>query len=533
MIAENNLVLKNGIFHTLDARRPLAPAAAIRGNQILFIGSNEEAEAIFAGEVYTAVNLKQAAVIPGLTDAHVHFEWYSTGLQAIDAETPTLEEVLGKVEERTRSIPQGKWITGYGWNHNVWGENFPSAGQLDRVSPHHPVALVAKSAHASWVNSAALRLAGITDTTPNPPGGQIVRDPAGKATGLLLEEAMRLVDRIIPSPTPEELVEMVRQGMENANRLGLTGIHDMDQPSVFRAFQSLQRTGQLTLRVNKSIPLAYLEQAIAAGFQTGFGNDLLHIGPVKMFADGALGPKTAWMLSGYDSSPEDRGISTTDIEVIYESVLKANTNGLATAIHAIGDRANREILNIYAEVKRTQPFTGMRNRIEHVQLLSLEDSGRLAELGVIASMQPIHATSDMDIAEKHWGSRLAGAYAWKTQLEKGAVLAFGSDCPVETMNPLAGIHAAVTRRRADGSPGPDGWRSEQRLTVEEAVRGYTIGPAYAAGMEDRLGILAPGYLADMTILDRDIFTIDPMEILNTRVLGTIVDGKFAWRDASL
>jgi len=239
------------------------------------------------------------------------------------------------------------------------------------------------------------------------------------------------------------------------------------------------------------------------------------------------------MLAGYDSAPEDTGIATTDVEVLCEAVLKANSNGLAVAIHAIGDRANREILDIYAEAKKQLPDTGLRNRIEHVQLLSPEDIGRLAELGVIASMQPIHATSDMDIAEKHWGTRLSGAYALKSQLKNGAMLALGSDCPVETADPLVGIHAAVTRRRADGTPGPEGWLPAERLTVEEAVKGYTQGPAYAAGMEDRLGTIAEGYLADMTILDKDIFSIDPMNILKTEVLGTIVDGKFVWRSGKI
>lgn len=533
MSFSDNLVLVNGVFHTLNSDQPSASAMAIRGERIVYVGDAIGAKAVFAGEKSEVIDLKGATVIPGLTDAHLHFEMYSMGLLAINAETPTIDEVLAEVEKRARSFPEGKWITGYGWNHNVWGGEFPTAEMLDRVAPRHPVALGAKSGHASWVNSAAMRLAGITNDTPNPPGGQIMRDSSGKATGLMLEEAIYLVEKLIPAPTVDELVEAVKQGMKNANRLGLTGIHDLDQPSVFRAFQKLHKDGKLTLRVNKGIPLAYLDQVVSAGLYSGFGDDMLHLGSVKMFADGALGPKTAWMLAGYDTAPADTGIPTTDIEVICESVLKANANGLSVAIHAIGDRANREVLDVYAEAKKRLPGTGLRNRIEHVQLLSPEDLGRLAELGVIASMQPIHATSDMYIADKHWGNRVSGAYAWKTQLEKGAVLALGSDSPVETIDPLQGIHAAVTRRRADGTPAPEGWRPEQRLTVEEAVKGYTQGPAYAAGMEDRLGTLATGYLADLTILDKDIFSIDPMDILSTSVLGTVVDGKFVWRSEKI
>lgn len=533
MTNKKNLVLFNGVIRTLNDAKPVVSAVAVRDGKFIYTGDVAGAKAIFSNEPFESVDLKGALVIPGLTDAHLHFEYYAMMLQNINAELPTPEDVVAEVEKRAKSTPEGKWITGFGWNHNVWGGQFPTAAMLDKVAPRHPVSLQAKSGHAIWVNSAALKAVGITDDTPDPHGGQILRDTAGKATGVILEEAMWLVDRNIPSPTTDELAEAVISAMQTANKMGLTGVHDLDQPSVFKAFQKLHKTGKLTLRVNKGIPLAYLDQVISAGLYTGFGDDMLHLGPVKMFADGALGPKTAWMLAGYDSAPQDTGIATTDIEVLCESVLKANSNGLAVAIHAIGDRATREILNIYEEAKKQLPDTGLRNRIEHVQLLAPEDRGRLAELGVIASMQPIHATSDMDIAEKHWGTRLSGAYALKTQLKHGAVLALGSDCPVETADPLVGIHAAVTRRRADGTPGPEGWLPAERLTVEEAVKGYTQGPAYACGMEDRLGTIAEGYLADMTILDKDIFTIDSMDILKTSVLATIVDGKFAWRGSSL
>jgi len=533
MTVKSNLVLFNGAIHTMNDSQPLVSALAVRDGKFIFVGDADGAKAVFGKEAYEVVDLKGATVIPGLTDAHLHFEYYSMMLQNINAELPKPEDVVAEVEKRAKTLPEGKWITGFGWNHNKWGGEFPTAELLDAVAPHHPVSLQAKSGHAIWVNTAALRAVGITDTTPDPQGGQILRDAAGKATGVILEEAMWQVDRNIPMPTTDELAKAIEFGMQTANKRGLTGVHDLDQPSVFKAFQKLKKEGKLTLRVNKGIPLAYLDQVIAAGLYSGFGDDMLHLGPVKMFSDGALGPKTAWMLAGYDSAPDDTGIATTDIEVLCDSVLKANANGLAVAIHAIGDRATREILNIYAEVKKQLPNTGLRNRIEHVQLLAPEDLGRLGELGVIASMQPIHATSDMYIADKHWGSRVAGAYALKTQLEKGAVLALGSDCPVETLDPLVGIHAAVTRRRADGTPGPEGWRPEQRLTVEEAVKGYTQGPAYACGMEDRLGTIKEGYLADLTILDKDIFTIDPMDILQTEVLGTVVDGNFVWRSEKI
>ena len=357
-----------------------------------------------------------------------------------------------------------------------------------------------------------------------------MRDKSGNSTGILLEEAaIGLVERLVPELSPTEVVEALRQGIRVAHRAGLTGLHDMDQLNCFQGLQALRQMGQLTMRVVKSIPLAHLDEAVGVALRTGFGDDWLRIGGVKMFADGALGPRTAWMLEGFDSAPDNTGISAIPPKILREAILKANAHGLAATVHAIGDRANREVLDIYAEARRTLGETGLRNRIEHVQLLHPDDACRLAKLGVIASMQPLHATSDMHIADQHWGKRSAGAYALKTQLDCGAVLALGSDCPVETLNPLAGIHAAVTRRRADGSPGPEGWYPEQRLTVEQAVRGYTCGPAYAAGMDDRLGSLTPGKWADITILSQDIFTIDPMEILNAQVLATLTAGRFAWR----
>ncbi len=529
------LLLLNGKIHTLDARPPCATALAIRDGKILYVGDDATARAVLPQVVpENSINLRGACVLPGLTDAHVHLMWFSQGLQQVPAEQPTKQQVLDIVAEFARRKPAGAWITGFGWNHNVWDGRFPTAADLDQVAPEHPVVLAAKSGHACWANSLALRLADITAQTADPPGGAIVRDADGEPTGVLLEEAMDLVDRLLPEPGPQEAAETLRHGIQAAHRAGLTGVHDMDGVACFQGLQVLRQAGQLTLRVVKSIPLAHLDEAIGLGLRTGFGDDWLRIGGVKMFTDGALGPRTAWMLAGFDTAPDNTGIEATPSAAIREAVLKANAHGLAATVHAIGDRANREILDIYAETigAGARP-AHLRNRIEHVQLLHGDDAGRLAALGVIASMQPLHATSDMVMAEQHWGARTAGAYALRTQLDHGAVLALGSDCPVETLDPLAGIHAAVTRRRADGAPGPDGWHPEQRLTVEEAVRGYTAGPAYAAGLEDRLGSLTPGKWADLTILDQDIFAIDPAAILNTRVLATVVAGRFVWRDPAV
>jgi predicted amidohydrolase YtcJ len=522
------LLLYNGRIHTVEPGQPPVSTLLVQDEHITYLGDDPSAN----GQIKRTterIDLHGACVLPGLTDAHMHLEWFAQGLRQVNAEKPTLQAVLDDIKRRVADAPTGTWITGFGWNHNQWGGEFPTASQLDTVAPRNPVWLFAKSGHASWVNSTALAMAGISTATPDPPGGQIVRDSVGQPTGVLLESASDLLIPIMPVVTPPSMLPNYRQAIELAARAGLTCLHDMDGPSSFAAEQMLLTRGELTLRIVKSIPLSHLDQAITLGIRSGFGNDRLRLGQVKMFMDGALGPRTAWMLAPYVTGPHTVGIKTTPREEIKAAVARANTAGLACAIHAIGDRAVREALDVFTDCGNP----GLRNRIEHVQLIDPDDLPRLAKLSVIASMQPLHATSDMDIADRHWGARAANAYAWRSILESGAVLACGSDCPVEVIDPLVGLHAAITRRRADGSPGPDGWYSEQRLSPEQAIRSYTWGPAYAAGMEDRLGSLAPGKLADLTILEHDIMAGDPMTILKNTVLATLVGGSFIWRDPGL
>jgi len=339
-----------------------------------------------------------------------------------------------------------------------------------------------------------------------------------------------LVSDLIPLPGPGEIEGALRDAFSGAWRVGLTSIHDMDRTSAFAAYQRLHAQGELGLRVIKYLPADVLDCALEVGLRAGLGDDWLRVGGVKAFADGALGPRTAAMLAPYEGEPDNVGVLTTTERELRALARKAVQNRFPLAVHAIGDRANRMVLDVLADVagKDRGGSRPCRHRIEHVQLLHPDDVGRLAELDVVASMQPVHATQDFEMADRYWGDRCATAYAWRSLLNTDTVLAFGSDCPVEDLNPFLGIHAAVTRRRVDGSPGPQGWVPRQRLAVEEAVRAYTLGAAYAAGLEDRLGSLAPAKLADLVVLDRDVFACDPMAIAETQVMATMVGGQWVW-----
>jgi predicted amidohydrolase YtcJ len=479
------------------------------------------------------------AVIPGLTDAHIHLEQYALGLQKVDCETSTRLECLRKVSERVRQLPPGVWVLGHGWNQNNWQDGFGSASDLDAVAPQNPAYLTAKSLHAAWVNTAALKAASLNANTPDPPGGRIGRDEGGHPNGILFESAMELVQSAIPEPTLEQVVGAIHAALPGLAKMGLTSMHDFDQRRCFSALQVLRQQDQLSLRVVKSIPLEDLPHAVALRLRTGFGDDFLRLGSIKAFADGALGPRTAAMLQPYEGEPDNRGMLLLDAEQLYEHGRMAVDAGISLAVHAIGDRAVHEVLNALAQIRRyeretrgtrTSGHLALRHRIEHVQVIHPDDAGRLGELGVVASMQPVHAPSDMRMADQYWGERSRLAYAWRTQLDHGAMLAFGSDAPVESPNPFWGLHAAVTRRRLDGSPGPDGWYPGQRLSIQEALRGFTYGPAYTAHIEDRLGKLAPGYLADLLLLDRDPFLCEPEAIKEIRPLMTMVGGEWVFRE---
>lgn len=545
------LILYNATVYTLDEERPTASAIAIERDRIIALGNNDEILAEFSGQQWgnepvLSINLESHTVIPGLTDAHIHLQQYALNLQKVDCETNSLAECLRRVAARAQNTPPGEWILGHGWNQNEWSlsappqekANFPSAADLDTSTVNHPVFLTAKSLHAGWANSAALRRANITAQTLDPEGGRIQRDEQGNPAGILFENAMGLIYEVLPENDPGQLAQAIRAAQNNLWQMGLTGLHDFDRRDCFNALQFLHSQSDLRLRVVKSIPLEDLHHAVEVGLRSGFGDDFLRTGSIKAFADGALGPRTAAMLQPYEGEPENRGMLLLDAEELYEQGRIAVETGLSLAVHAIGDRANHEVLTALDQLRGYEQNllakgdlrSALRHRIEHVQIIHHGDVSRLAELEVIASMQPIHAPSDYPAADRFWGERASGAYAWRTLLAGGTRLAFGSDAPVESPNPFWGLHAAVTRRRHDGTPGPEGWYPAQKLSVAEALSGYTSGAAYAAGLEDRLGKLAPGYYADLLVLGTDPFTCDLDQLKEIHPLATMVGGEWVWSE---
>jgi len=525
----DNLVLHHGRILTCDPARPWAEAMVIRQGRVAFVGSNADVEGA-AGSGMPSIDLHGRLAVSGFCDAHVHLLNLGISRQVVNLRgARSLEEAVARVGERAEGTPPGQWVRGHGWDQNEWADpSFPNRRSLDQVAPQNPVILAHTSGHATWVNAQALALAGIDADTPNPTGGKIERDPeTGEPTGILYETAGRLVLVALPELADSERLEALREAIRYARSLGVTSAHDMGVGRrTLAALRKLQERGELGLRVRVYLERQRLDDFIAERLRTGDGDELLSIGGAKIIADGALGSQTALMLEPLEGQPNNYGVAVTPAEELGVLVRRSLDAGLATAIHAIGDRANREVLDVY---ERTQAHDrSLRRRIEHCQLLHASDIPRFAALGVVASMQPIHATSDMHKADQLWGARSAGAYAFRSLLDSGACLAFGSDCPVETMDVIAGIHAAVTRCRADGQP-PGGWYPEQRLSVEEAVKAYTLGPAYATGQEALLGSLSLGKLGDVTVISRDLFALtDPMDILTAQVDLTILGGRVVY-----
>ena len=522
-----HLALVGGRVYTQHPGRPAAEAVAVAGNRIVHVGSTDEVLDA-AGPAAQRIDLAGRAVVPGFVDAHFHLLGYCHERERLKLDgLRSIAEVVALVREAAVQLPPDAWVLGRGWDRNLWpGATFPTRRDLDAASPDRPVMLLSRDVHAVWANSAALARAGVTRETPDPPGGRIVRDAAGEPTGVLLESAGEAVRALADRASLETSVGLLRGAQRALNAVGVTALVNFEGHQALQALQAVDQTGELTLRVSAGLTRQGLPGALEVGLRTGFGGERVRIGLLKLFADGALGSGTAAMLESFEDAPDDRGIATLERDELIELLRRARSGGIGVATHAIGDAAVRLVLDA-AEVVRSDAHPAARTqllRVEHAQLVHPDDVARFARLGVVASMQPIHATSDMDVADRRWGARCRTAYAWRALLDSGARLAFGTDCPVEPPEPLRSIHAAVTRQRPSGQPA-GGWYPEQCLTVAEAIHAYTLGSAWAAGLDRDLGSIAAGKLADLVVLSRDPYTIPPAELLDTQVWMTLFDGQ--------
>jgi hypothetical protein len=523
-------VFFGGPIRTLRPDRPLLEAVGVAGGRIVCTGSRAEVQSRLTtgdGRRPRPVDLKGLALFPGLVDAHTHLGSYGLRLDWVDLDgVASLEEACGIVARAAAGAAPGKWVRGGGWNKNLWpGGRLPTRADLDRAAPGNPVALSSKDGHALWLNSEALRRAGITRDTPDPPGGEIVRDRSGEPTGILKEKAMDLGYRVVEQPSPEEYAACLERAARLANAHGLVGVHDMEGRSSFRACQALAAAGRLSLRVWMYLPAEHLGSLEDVGLEGGFGGLYLTVAGVKAFLDGALGSQTADLLRPYEGG-RDHGLPTMQAEAFTDLVARAVRARLPVAVHAIGDRANRKALDAFEANLGATRAARLRHRIEHAQLVHPDDIPRFGRLGVVASMQPIHAPSDRDMAERYWGARCATAYAWRSLADAGAELAFGSDVPVETLDPIQGLYAAVTRKHPL-DPGREAWYPEQALTLPEALWAYTGGAAGAVGAEREMGTIEVGKRADFTVLSDDVLAdgFDPEALLQVRVVATVVGGN--------
>jgi predicted amidohydrolase YtcJ len=532
--SQADVVLRNGKIWTVNPKQPEAEALAIAGDRIIAVGTEAQIRPLIGGKT-KVIDLKQRRVLPGFHDSHVHLLATGQRLSEVALKDAADEAEFGRrLREFDRKLPPGRWLLGGNWDHDrAFAGKLPTAAVIDEFVNDRPVFLSRYDGHMAVVNSRVLKLAGISADTPDPVGGVIYRRPGTRQpTGLLRDNAMGLVTRLIPEPPETEVAEAVRAALAEARRVGVTSIQDMDGSGpatrrlLLRLYQHMARTGQLTARIKLYLPLGAWTSLADIGILAGFGDVWVRIGCLKDFIDGSLGSSTAKFFEPYLNEPGSTGIFLTPLSKLRDDIEAADRAGLAVAVHAIGDRGNAELLDIFAHALKKNGVRERRFRIEHVQHLRPMDYPRFAELGVIASMQPYHATDDGRWAEGRIGrKRCASSYAFRSLLDAGATLAFGSDSPVAPLSPLLGIDAAVHRRTLDGKH-PNGWFPEQRITVAEAIACYTAGSAYAAALEKDLGTIEPGKLADLVVLSRDILAEAEREhIVRTEVLMTIVGGR--------
>jgi predicted amidohydrolase YtcJ len=527
--APADLIVTNARIYTVDDGHPFVSALAVRDGKVAFIGSVREAS-LLRGPNTHVIDATGRTVIPGMVDAHAHLFGLGEFLRSIDlTDTRSYDEIVSRVGARVKQATAGGWVIGRGWDQNKWGNTrFPTHEALSSVSPNNPVVLERIDGHALLANAAAMRAAGVTAATKDPAGGRIEREANGAPTGVFVDNAMEIIDRVIPPMSHDEMTSTALAAVKESNRWGLTGLHDPGEPrAVLDVFEELAKAGTFTLRVYAMISddSAAIEHYFQRGPQNALYDSHLWIRAIKLYADGALGSRGAALLDPYTDDPKNSGLLKSTPEHLRDVSTRALQHGFQVATHAIGDRGNRIALDAYEAALKAVPTVDHRFRIEHVQVLDHADIPRFAQLGVIPSMQAVHQTSDMYWAANRLGyARTFGAYAWRSLLNTGVIIPNGSDFPVERVNPLFSFHAAVSRQDDNNWP-PGGWFPEQKMTREEALKAMTIWPAYAAFQEQAMGSLAVGKLADFVILDRDIMTIPDSEILGTNVLATYIGGR--------
>jgi len=530
-----DLVLTNGHIYTVDNSRPQVSALAVRGGRVLFVGSDAEAKAL-AGPSTRVIDLRGATVFPGFTDAHAHLLGLGNMLQRVNlAGSKSYDEVIARVKAWAKDVKPGEWIQGRGWDQNRWAvKEFPSHEALSRAFPNNPVVLDRIDGHALLANARAMELAHVTAATRDPAGGRIVRLTSGAPSGVFVDNAKGLIDRAVPEPTRANTRKAILAAVAEANRWGLTGIHDPGEDAeAVGIYEELAKAGNYNLRnyVMLSDPgepgsaATMRNPYIQRGPQNALYDGHLWIRAIKLYADGALGSRGAALLAPYSDDPNNSGLLVSRPEHIEAWAEWALRHGFQINVHAIGDRGNRIVLDAFDSALRKNPRANHRFRIEHAQVLSPQDIPRFAKLGVIPSMQATHQTSDMRWAESRVGpQRIRGAYAWRSLLNTGVIIPNGTDFPVEEVNPLLTFHAAVTRQDPTNWPA-GGWYPDQKMTRQEALQSMTIWPAYAGFQEAVLGSLTPGKYADFVVLDRDIMRVPDTEILGARVLSTWIGGK--------
>jgi predicted amidohydrolase YtcJ len=528
-----DLIITNAKVWTVDKAHPTAQAVAVLGDRIVAVGSNADVN-VWRGHDTKVIDAGGKLLLPGFNDAHVHFVSGGLQLESVQLNDATSkQEFTRRIAAQAKKTPKGEWIQGGDWDETKWSPlSLPTKELIDSVTPDNPVFVSRYDGHSALANSAALRLAGITLQTPDPPGGVIVRDAQGNPTGDLKDAATDIVFKVIPPISHEQRLRAVRRALEYAASVGVTSVQNMDPDYAdIAAYAELLQNGELTTRIYAAPLIDQVDDQVKIGIRHAFGGPFLRIGAVKAFADGSLGSRTAYFFEPFSDEPGNHGLLGEEMQplsLMRDRMMKADAAGLQICTHAIGDQAISIVLDLYADVVKAHGQMDRRLRIEHAQHMAAKDFDRFAQLNVIASVQPYHAIDDGRWAEGYIGhDRASRTYAFRTFLNHGVHLAFGTDWDVAPLNPLSTIYAAVTRATLDGK-NPNGWFSEQKLTVAEAVEAYTMGSAYAEFQENVKGSITPGKLADMVVLSEDIFSIDPAKIRDVKVLKTVVGGKVVW-----